>query len=568
MKIGGGFALMFALLAYVAYITHDSLENVLGDARRVEESELVLHHVDDINGFLAAAESEQRGFLITGESHYQQAYEQLLPQLKEELAALLAITKTSSYQAQLPELSTQVLRRLDDLTEGMRLQRQDGAAHKSAVASTADGEVTMDAVQKILNEIMRVEEGELRELRAHAAIDAVKVQRIIIGTSLLALALVLLCGIGLTRHIARPLRTLSTMAESISYGELSVRPTLDARTDEVGMLNQSFARMVDYLQEMARVAGNIADNNLAITVAPVSTQDVLGTAFTQMATNLRMMVREVQEAMGVLAAAVQEMAATTTQLAAGSAETAAAVSETTSTIEEVRQTTQVATHKAQFVAESAQEVTTVAQTGQRAVEESLEAMSRIRGQVDLIAQSIVRQSEQTQAIGEIIATVNDLAEQSNLLAVNAAIEAAKAGEQGRGFAVVAQEVRSLAEQSKQATQRIRAIIGEIQKSTSATVMATEQGSKAAERGLLLATESGEAIQILLTTIDRSAQAAQQIARSSDEQLIGVDQVATAMENIKVASLQNVDSARQVEGAARDLHDLGTKLKAVTQRFTV
>ena len=303
-------------------------------------------------------------------------------------------------------------------------------------------------------------------------------------------------------------------------------------------------------------------------MAPVSTQDVLGTAFTQMATNLRMMVREVQEAMGVLAAAVQEMAATTTQLAAGSAETAAAVSETTSTIEEVRQTTQVATHKAQFVAESAQEVTTVAQTGQRAVEESLEAMSRIRGQVDLIAQSIVRQSEQTQAIGEIIATVNDLAEQSNLLAVNASIEAAKAGEQGRGFAVVAQEVRSLAEQSKQATQRIRAIIGEIQKSTSATVMATEQGSKAAERGLLLATESGEAIQILLTTIDRSAQAAQQIARSSDEQLIGVDQVATAMENIKVASLQNVDSARQVEGAARDLHDLGTKLRAVTQRFTV
>src|SRR4030067_173625 len=109
-------------------------------------------------------------------------------------------------------------------------------------------------------------------------------------------------------------------------------------------------------------------------------------------------------------------------------------------------------------------------------------MHRIQEQMESIAQSIVRLSEQGQAIGEIIATVNDLAEQSNMLAVNAAIEAAKAGEQGKGFAVVAQEVKSLAEQSKQATAQVRTILGDIQKATSGAVMATEQGSKAGETG--------------------------------------------------------------------------------------
>ncbi len=110
-------------------------------------------------------------------------------------------------------------------------------------------------------------------------------------------------------------------------------------------------------------------------------------------------------------------------------------------------------------------------------------MKRIQTHMDSIAASIVRLSDQSQAIGEIIASVNDLAEQSNLLAVNAAIEAAKAGEQGKGFAVVAQEVRSLAEQSKQATAQVRNILGDIQKATSAAVMATEQGSKAVEAGV-------------------------------------------------------------------------------------
>ena len=172
----------------------------------------------------------------------------------------------------------------------------------------------------------------------------------------------------------------------------------------------------------------------------------------------------------------------------------------------------------------------------------------------------MRLSEHSQVIGEINDAVNDLAEQSNLLAVNAAIEAARAGEQGKGFAVVAQEIRNLAEQSKQATGRIKGILSDIQKAMNAAVLATEQGTKSVEAGVKQSAVAGESIRALADSITESAQAAMQILASTQQQLVGMDQIVSAMENIKQASGQNLSAAQQTESAAHDLHEVGAKLK--------
>jgi len=279
----------------------------------------------------------------------------------------------------------------------------------------------------------------------------------------------------------------------------------------------------------------------------------------------RAITRPLRESIAQLSASSSEILATTTQVASGSAEVASAVSETTATVEEVKQTAQVASQKARFVSDSAQKVAQVSQTGRKSVEDAIAAMHRIQEQMESIAESIVRLSEQSQAIGEIIASVNDLAEQSNVLAVNAAIEATKAGEQGKGFGVVAQEVKSLAEQSKQATAQVRAILGDIQKATSAAVLATEQGHKAVEAGVKQSSEASDAIRQLAESITEAAQAATQIAASSQQQMVGMDQVALAMDNIKQASTQNVAGTRQAEVAAQSLHELGVKLGALIGR---
>jgi methyl-accepting chemotaxis protein len=273
----------------------------------------------------------------------------------------------------------------------------------------------------------------------------------------------------------------------------------------------------------------------------------------------RTIVLQLRESIAQLSSSSSEILATTTQVAAGAAETASAVSETTATVEEVKQAAGVSSQKAKHVSESAQKVSQISQAGRRSVEGTIAGMQHIQEQMEAIAESIVRLSEQSQMIGEIIAAVNDLAEQSNLLAVNAAIEAARAGEQGKGFAVVAQEVKSMAEQSKQATAQVRTILGDIQKATSAAVMATEQGNKAVEAGLKQSGEAGDSIRQLAESVNEAAQAATQIAASSQQQMVGMDQVALAMESIKQASMQNVSGTRQAETAAHSLHELGQKL---------
>jgi methyl-accepting chemotaxis protein len=385
------------------------------------------------------------------------------------------------------------------------------------------------------------------------------------GASLLMSLLIVLF---LSRAIANPLNEISRSAQQIAAGDLSVDVAANDRRGEVGMLAQTFTRMTSSLREMAESAKLIAASDLRVQVKPQSERDVLGNAFTTMIENLRRTTRELSEGVTVLAASASEILASTTQVATGAVETGTAIAQTTTTVEEVKQTAQVSSQKAKYVSDTAQKATQIGQNGRKAVEASIDGMKRIQGQMESIAESVVRLSEQSQAIGEIIATVNDLAEQSNLLAVNAAIEAAKAGEHGKGFAVVAQEVKSLAEQSKQATAQVRTILNDIQKATTAAVLATEQGSKAVEAGVSQSEQAGDAIRLLADNITEASQAALQIAASSQQQLVGTDQVALAMENIKQASAQNVAGTKQAETAAHNLHALGQKLKELVVQYKV
>jgi methyl-accepting chemotaxis protein len=366
-------------------------------------------------------------------------------------------------------------------------------------------------------------------------------------------------------RMTRSLRDMAGVAGQIAEGDLRV--VVNPQSDK-DVLGAAFSRMTQSLQNVAGIAGRIAEGDLRVETKAQSDNDVLGNAFAGMVKNLQGVIADIAEATNVLSASAAEISASTSQLAASSTQTATAVTETTTTVEEIRQTAQVANEKAQHVAHSAQRVMEISQSGRNATAENAAGMQRIREQMDSIAESMVRLSEQSAAIGEIIATVDDLARQSNLLAVNAAIEAAKAGEQGKGFSVVASEVKSLADQSKQATMQVRTILSDIQKATGAAVMATEQGSKAVEAGVLQSTQAGESIVSLAESVSDAAQAATQIAASSQQQLVGMDQVVQAMESIKQASVQNVDGARQLETAAHDLTQLGQKLKSQAERYKV
>ncbi|CAN7394156.1 methyl-accepting chemotaxis protein [Massilia sp. LjRoot122] len=325
------------------------------------------------------------------------------------------------------------------------------------------------------------------------------------------------------------------------------------------------------LKQATQVAGRIATGDLSVAVPAPRGKDEVGqllAALGQMVGAWRQLMTETNSGIATLGAAATEILASTMQGAAGASQTAAAVSETTATVEEVKQTAMLTSDKSRRVSDAARQATGTAERGRQAVEEGMRGMRNVQEQMESIAGTIVRLSERSQAIADITATVGDLADQSNLLAVNAAIEAAKAGEHGKGFGVVAQEVRALAEQSRQATRQVREILGDIQKSIGAAVMITEQGSKTVAQGVAQSQDAGEAIRSLAEGIADAAEAAAQIAASSQQQLAGMDQVALAMSNIHQVSAENAASSRQAEQAAQNLNELGLTLRQLSERFKV
>ncbi len=388
----------------------------------------------------------------------------------------------------------------------------------------------------------------------------------VFGTLILffSIAMVIL----LNRTIAQPLNEVTRVAARISEGDLNVEFVVTDRSDEVGILSQAFNKMINVLKQTAEAAKKIAAGDLTGTIIPQSEKDVLGNTFLQMLDNLRRIMKDIYESVNLIASSSSEILAATTQVASGAAETASAISETSTTVEEVRQAAQLSSQKASRVAENAQQVSQVTQSGQKAVDETVAGMNNIQVQMESVANTIVRLSEQSQQIGGIIASVNDVADQSNLLAVNASIEAAKAGEQGKGFAVVAQEIKSLAQQSKQATILVRNILIDIQKATSAAVMATEQTSKAVENGVKQSTQAGESIKKLAESSSKAVEVATQIVASSQQQSVGMDQIGLAMNNINQAGAENAASMLQAEKAAKGLNELGQKLKVLVDQYKI
>jgi len=568
-KISVGFGLVVAIFVMVGAVTYRSTTQLIdaSDARR--HTYEVMGRIAELETLAADMSNGVRGYVITGDESYLEPYRGALSRTGQVIQEIRNLTADNlSQQQRLVALEAPVKSRLDLASATVEAVRTQGQEAGLELIRTGKGRSYTNEIRQILNQMESEANAVLKQRTEAAETDAQNAKWTVGLGTLTAVVLAALAGFTITRSIAGPLQFLTTIAGRITVGDLNVTVPADGRTDEVGVLARTFDRMTRSLRNIAGAAEQIAGGNLSSVIKPQSPDDVLGNAFARMADNLRKQIRELTEGANMLGASASEIVAATTQLAASASESAAAVSETTTTVEEVRQTAEVASQKARNVADSAQKAAQISQQGRKSNDDVVAGMNRIRQQMEAIAASMERLSEQNQAIGQIIATVEDLAAQSNLLAVNAAIEAAKAGEHGKGFGVVAQEVKSLAEQSRQATTQVRTILNDIQKATTTAVLATEQGSKAVEAGTRQTEVAGESIRALAASVGEAAQAATQIAASGQQQLVGVDQVAGAMESIKQASTQNMASARQLETAARNLSELGQRLKQMVGKYKV
>ncbi len=393
----------------------------------------------------------------------------------------------------------------------------------------------------------------------------------------------------LSRSIARALRALLKAARGLAEGDVAQEVRLTSR-DEIGQVAEAFRATIQYQTEMAGALEAMTRGDLSRSVTPKSERDVLGTSFVRMIENIRMLIGALSSNTDTVAATSRQLAATAlearqgaqsiantiedvassanqsamtsqemargseqqaqsaseaavamgqlqnaiTQVLTGSERQQVAVHESDAGMQRAVQAVEQVAKSAQEMAVSSQQAAAIAQTGGKAVQDAIASMGRIQQQVQASSGKVQALGQKGREVGAIVETIDQIAEQTNLLALNAAIEAARAGEHGRGFAVVADEVRKLAERSTSATKEIAALIGMVRSGVDEAVQTMQASHQEVSEGAARSAEAGQALTDILS-------AAQEVA----SRVRGVNTIAETMAESVQAALTSVQAVRQI-----------------------
>lgn len=324
------------------------------------------------------------------------------------------------------------------------------------------------------------------------------------------------------------------------------------------------SREEQILREAERASTDTA--TLAMTVVSVITVVLVLCAVVTAFILARLLGRQIGTAVGQVQSSSSELQAAANQQATGAREQATAMSEISTTISELLATSRQITDSAQRVAKIAEETARSARGGEDAVGTTQESIAGIRRQVDLIVSHMLELGKKSQEIGTVLDIVSELAEQTNILAINATIEAAGAGDAGRRFAVVADEIRKLADRVAGSTKEIRGLIEDVRGAVNTTVMATETGSKTVDAGSKQFEHVAASFRQIAGLVTTTTESAREIELSTKQQMTAVEQVNVAIANIAQASKETEASSSQTLQTASELAGLSKDLlRMVTAR---
>lgn len=281
--------------------------------------------------------------------------------------------------------------------------------------------------------------------------------------------------------------------------------------------------------------------------------------FRDMLNKLSEVVHSTASASAEISSSAEEMAAGAQEQSSQTTEIAGAIEQMTKTILETSKNAGVASDKSKYSGEAAK-------SGGKSISETVSGMNKIANVVEKASETIKQLGASSEKIGSIIEVIDDIADQTNLLALNAAIEAARAGEHGRGFAVVADEVRKLAERTTKATKEIGSMIKGIQHDTNEAVSAMENGTMEVKNGLALANESGESLKKIIESTDEVLDVINQVAAASEELSSAADQISHSIEGINSVTQQSAAGVQEIAHAAEDLNNLTVKLQNLIEQF--
>jgi methyl-accepting chemotaxis protein len=507
---------------------YQALKLGLETAAWVNHTNLVISDATALAKAAIDVETGSRGYLLTGDEEFLAPYQSGLADFDRTAAELRLLVDDNPLQiSQLGKIESLHQQWIDQAVQPeINAYRAGNVEEAASMVRAGTGKLILDQLR---DEIVHFIEEEERLLRSRAeANEAASNQALSFAviTPVVAILLALTFATFHSRQLTHIIQEYANFSGRVAAGDLTTQLYLTT-DDELSFLSRHLNSMVQSLAELAQ---------------------------------------EVQTASDDVAAAAAEILKTVNKQTATAHEQASAISQITARMEVVRATSEaVATH-ARDLAQKAQISIQVSHEGTEAVRAIVRGMEDISLKVKAIAQDILNLAEKTKLIGEITATVNDLADQSNFLALNAAIEAARAGEQGKGFVVVANEVRVLAEQSKQATARVRTILEEIQKAMDTAVLVTNAGGEKVEDGMALAHRAGDIILHLATTVQEASDVSRHIVEAAHQQSDAFAVMLNGMKEINQTTKEAVNTGQQSEMVAQRLNELTRHLKSMTAQY--
>lgn len=335
-------------------------------------------------------------------------------------------------------------------------------------------------------------------------------------------------------------------------------------------VNATLDAMVKPIKEANEVLGILAKGDLTIRIINDYEGDfsIFKNSINGLAVSFNEAITNVMDAVQATASVSNEISSSTEEMAAGSSEQSQQSREIAGAIEEMTKTILETTKNASSAATAAQEAGNTAKEDGAVVKETIKGMNRIAEVVRKSAQTVQELGKGSDQIGEIVQVIDDIADQTNLLALNAAIEAARAGEQGRGFAVVADEVRKLAERTTKATKEIAEMIKKIQKDTGEAVRSMTEGTAEVENGIQLADKAGKSLEEIIEGSNRVVDIATQVAAASEEQSSASEQISKNIESIANVTNQNAAEIQQVTRSSEDLSRLTENLRELISQFKI
>jgi methyl-accepting chemotaxis protein len=420
----------------------------------------------------------------------------------------------------------QVRAKYVELTE--KVLELAGAGKKAEALHLLHGEAKKAALhqQDLMNRLMQGKTDEAKNTSEKNSEVARAASLLMMVAVAVGVILAVAGGLFIARAITAPLRTAVSKANAIGAGDLTVAIEADS-TDETGQLLATLGKM---------------------------------------AANLRGIMAQVADTSDQVAASSNQLHATSDQIATGAEEVASQAGTVATAGEEMSATSNDIAQSCQHAAEGARRASQTAQNGAVVVEKTVQVMGQIAAKVQETARTVETLGERSDQIGAIIGTIEDIADQTNLLALNAAIEAARAGEQGRGFAVVADEVRALAERTTRATREIGDMIKAIQSETKGAVLAMDEGVQQVESGTQEAARSGEALQEILQQINDVAMQIHQVATAAEEQTATTSEISSNIVQITQVVQQTSQGAHESAQAAARLRNNADELQRLVRQF--